>query len=102
MLLSYVLRSQLHSKVKKLPDMFALQTQYFPNHSAARLAIVDYAPDGKGVSGKDNWRWNMFSAAESGPTDAELKAEKSGTLYLSLEKAPAELADVVEGSAPLK
>nr|WP_252209526.1 DUF4875 domain-containing protein [Desulfovibrio desulfuricans] len=80
----------------------ALQTQYFPNHGAARLAIVDYAPDGKGVSGKDNWRWNMFSAAESGPTDAELKAEKPGTLYLSLEKAPAELADVVEGSAPLK
>lgn len=80
----------------------ALQTQYFPNHGAARLAIVDYAPDGKGVSGKDNWRWNMFSAAASGPTDAELKAEKPGTLYLSLEKAPAELADAVEGSAPLK
>lgn len=80
----------------------ALQTQYFPNHGAARLAIVDYAPDGKGVSGKDDWRWNMFSAAASGPTDAELKAEKPGTLYLSLEKAPAELADAVEGSAPLK
>lgn len=60
MLLSYVLRSQLNSKVKKLPDMFALQTQYFPNHGAARLAIVDYAPDGKGVSGKDDWRCNMF------------------------------------------
>ena len=79
-----------------------LQTQYFPNHGAARLAIVDYAPDGKGVSGKDNWRWNMFLAAASGPSDAELKAEKPGTLYLPLEKAPAELADVVEGSAPLK
>ena len=80
----------------------ALQTQYFSNHGAARLAIVDYVPDGKGVSGKDNWRWDMFSAAESGPTDAELKAEKPGMLYLSLEKAPAELADAVEGSAPLK
>jgi hypothetical protein len=55
-----------------------LQTQYFPNHGAARLAIVDYAPDGKGASGKDDWRWNMFSATASGPTDAELKAEKPG------------------------
>lgn len=79
-----------------------LQTQFFPNHGAARLATVDYAPDGKGVSGKDNWRWHMFSAAEAGPTDAVLKTEKSGALYLPMEQVPAELADAVPGSAPLK
>ena len=80
----------------------ALQTQFFPNHGAARLATVDYAPDGKGVSGKDNWRWHMFSAAEAGPTDAALKTEKPGALYLPMEQAPAELAYAVPGSAPLK
>ena len=80
----------------------ALQTQFFPNHGAARLATVDYAPDGKGVSGKDNWRWHMFSAAEAGPTDAALKTEKPGALYLPMEQAPAELADAVPDSAPLK
>jgi hypothetical protein len=80
----------------------ALQTQFFPNHGAARLATVDYAPDGKGVSGKDNWRWHMFSAAEAGPTDAALKTEKPGALYLPMEQAPVELADAVPGSAPLK
>ena len=80
----------------------ALQTQFFPNHGAARLATVDYAPDGKGVSGKDNWRWHMFSSAEAGPTDAVLKTEKPGALYLPMEQVPAELADAVPGSAPLK
>ncbi len=80
----------------------ALQTQFFPNHGAARLATVDYAPDGKGVSGKDNWRWHMFSAAEAGPTDAALKAEKPGALYLPMEQAPAAIGDTVEAVAPLK
>ena len=42
----------------------------------------------------------MFSAAASGPTDAEFKAEKPGALYLPLEKAPAELADAVEERTP--
>lgn len=50
------LRRQLYTKVETLVAAFALQTQYSPNHGAARLAIVDYAPDGKSVSGTDNWR----------------------------------------------
>ena len=44
----------------------------------------------------------MFSAAEAGPTDANLKLEKSGMLYLPHEKSPLELADVVKGNAPMK
>lgn len=63
-----------------------------------QLARCNYAPDGKGVTGTDNWTWNDVRAADRGLTAEE---QRTGG-YLSLEEVPSELAEAVEGSAPLK
>ena len=66
--------------------------------AGVQLARGDYAPGGKGASGKDAWVWNDLRAAERGLTPEE---QKEGG-YLSLEAAPDSFADPVPAKAPLR
>lgn len=63
-----------------------------------QLARGDYAPDGKGASGKDTWIWNDLRAAERGLTSAE--QQEGG--YLPLDAVPEGFADGVPDKAPLR
>lgn len=44
--------------------------------AACQLATADYAPDGKGISGKENWTWNGVRAAETPFSDQELEMQQ--------------------------
>lgn len=66
--------------------------------AGVQLARGDYAPDGKGASGKDAWVWNDLRAAERGLTPDE---QKEGG-YLSLDPAPDGFAGTVPAKAPLR
>lgn len=71
----------------------------FDNPAAGiQLARGDYAPDGKGVSGKDDWEWNDLHAAERGLSVEEQKAGG----YLSLEAVPDSFAESVPAKASLR
>lgn len=61
-----------------------------------QLARCNYAPDGKGVSGTDNWTWNDVRAADRGLTAEEQRAGG----YRRLEEVPADIADTVPAQAP--
>lgn len=50
----------------------ALLSQFDAGYATTQLAVADYAPDGKGVSGRDNWQWQMVQAAENGLTKQEV------------------------------
>ena len=61
-----------------------------------QLARCNYAPDGKGVTGTDNWTWNDVRAADRGLTGEELRTGG----YLRLEEVPADIAEAVPAQAP--
>ncbi|MFR8055919.1 MAG: hypothetical protein ACLU6O_14875 [Bilophila wadsworthia] len=44
--------------------------------AACQLATADYVPDGKGISGKENWTWNGVRAAETPFSDQELEMQQ--------------------------
>lgn len=44
--------------------------------AACQLAVADYVPDGKGISGKENWTWNGVRAAETPFSDQELEMQQ--------------------------
>ncbi|WP_394027467.1 DUF4875 domain-containing protein [Desulfovibrio falkowii] len=54
----------------------ALDSQFGAGVATTQLAVADYAPDGKGVSGKDNWTWQQVKAAENGLTKQELAMQE--------------------------
>lgn len=53
-----------------------LESQPGPAFGKSPLATVTYAPDGKGVSGSDNWTWDMLQATPRGLTAQELKIQR--------------------------
>lgn len=61
-----------------------------------QLARCNYAPDGRGASGNDNWTWNDVRAADRGLTAEE---QRTGG-YLRLEEVPADIAEAVPAQAP--
>ena len=62
-----------------------------------QLARCNYAPDGRGASGNDNWTWNDVRAADRGLTAEE---QRSGG-YLRLEEVPVDVAEAVSAQAPI-
>lgn len=61
-----------------------------------QLARCNYAPDGKGATGTDNWIWNDVRAADRGLTAEE---QRTGG-YLSLGEVPADFAEHIQSTAP--
>lgn len=52
-----------------------LDSQFGTDFGVSQLASAQYAPDGKGVSGKDNWTWQLLRVVEHGMTARELEAQ---------------------------
>lgn len=44
--------------------------------AACQLATADYVPDGKGISGRENWTWSSVRAAETPFSDRELEMQQ--------------------------
>lgn len=63
-----------------------------------QLARCDYAPDGKGVSGKDNWTWGAIMAT-NGTTSAEYK--KFQDTWASLRNKYADKYGVINDEGPI-
>ena len=53
-----------------------LDSQPGPAFGKTVLATATYAPDGKGVSGSDDWTWNTLQATPRGLTAQELKIQR--------------------------
>lgn len=53
-----------------------LDSQPGPGFGKTVLATATYAPDGKGVSGSDDWTWSNLQAAPRGLTAQELKIQR--------------------------
>lgn len=53
-----------------------LDSQPGPAFGKTILATATYAPDGKGVSGSDDWTWSNLQAAPRGLTAQELKVQR--------------------------
>lgn len=53
-----------------------LDSQPGPAFGKTVLATATYVPDGKGVSGSDDWTWNTLQATPRGLTAQELKIQR--------------------------
>lgn len=53
-----------------------LDSQPGPAFGKTILATATYAPDGKGLSGSDDWTWNTLQATPRGLTAQELKIQR--------------------------
>lgn len=53
-----------------------LDSQPGPAFGKTVLATATYAPDGKGVSGSDDWTWSNLQATPRGLTAQELKVQR--------------------------
>lgn len=53
-----------------------LDSQPGPAFGKTVLATAVYAPDGKGVSGSDDWTWSTLQATPRGLTAQELKIQR--------------------------
>ena len=53
-----------------------LDSQPGPAFGKTVLATAIYAPDGKGVSGSDDWTWSTLQATPRGLTAQELKIQR--------------------------
>lgn len=53
-----------------------LDSQPGPTFGKTVLATAVYAPDGKGVSGSDDWSWSTLQATPRGLTAQELKIQR--------------------------
>lgn len=73
-----VMAAALYYAEAKSADVvgIVLDSQPGPAFGKIPLATVTYAPDGKGVSGSDNWTWDMLQATPRGLTAQELKIQR--------------------------
>ena len=64
-----------------------LDSQAGGSFGSCQLATAQYAPDGRGVSGSQDWTWQMVSAAENGLSEQELHIQRLwGELRDSFQK----------------
>ncbi len=52
-----------------------LDAQIGVDSVSSQLAVADYAPDGKGISGTDNWTWQYVKAARTPFSQSELEMQ---------------------------
>ena len=79
----------------------ALDSQFGAGYATTQLAVADYAPDGKGVSGKDNWTWQQVKAAESGLTKQELTMQELWGQWRDQYQTPQGVTDETALSAAI-
>ncbi len=89
----------------KAPDVqfvgVVLDSQFGAGVATTQLAVADYAPDGKGVSGKDNWTWQQVKAAENGLTKQELTMQELWGKWRSQYQTPQGITDEAALSAAI-
>lgn len=79
----------------------ALDSQFGAGIATTQLAVADYAPDGKGISGKDNWTWQQVKAAESGLTKQELTMQEMWGQWRDQYQTPQGITDEAALSAAI-
>ena len=79
----------------------ALDSQFGAGVATTQLAVADYAPDGKGVSGKDNWTWQQVKAAENGLTKQELTMQELWGKWRDQYQTPQGITDEAALSAAI-
>ncbi|SCM69975.1 hypothetical protein KL86DES1_10098 [uncultured Desulfovibrio sp.] len=79
----------------------ALDSQFGAGVATTQLAVADYAPDGKGVSGNDNWTWQQVKAAENGLTKQELTMQELWGKWRSQYQTPQGITDEAALSAAI-
>ena len=53
-----------------------LDSQLAESFGSCQMAYAEYAPDGRGVSGNEDWTWQRVRAAERGLTKRELAIQR--------------------------